>query len=197
MPFLAPAVNDEKTALLAFLDQQRNGIRAAAVGLTDEQASAAPSASELSIAGLVKHMVRGEWKWMVEIVSGSGESPSWEGEDWADGYRLVEGETLAGVLADYDQVAARTAEIVAGIDDLGATFPAPEFPWFSTEGMFWSPRWVLLHLIEETARHAGHADIIRETIDGKTAFELIDALDESRSPSAPLPVRSGGGGLVA
>jgi hypothetical protein len=77
---------------------------------------------------------------------------------------MLPGETLAGVLADYERVAARTDELVATVD-LDAAHPLPEAPWFEP-GARWSARRVLLHVIAETAQHAGHADIIRETIDG-------------------------------
>jgi uncharacterized damage-inducible protein DinB len=181
MPFLAPAINDEREALLAFLNQQRDAVRAAAYGLTDQQATATPSASALSVGGIVKHLAIGEWGWIVERVAQSDETPPFErNDDWGATHQLLDGETLEWALDLYDKVARRTEEIVRSLEDLGATFKAPEFPWFSTEGMYWSPRWVLLHLIEETARHAGHADIVRETLDGKNAFELIDALDASR-----------------
>ncbi|HZN13604.1 MAG TPA: DinB family protein [Acidimicrobiales bacterium] len=185
MPFLAPAINDEKGALLSFLNQQRDAVRASVGGLTDEQASTSPSVSQLSLAGLLKHVIRCEWGWMVETVARSDEAPPFALDgNYEDGFRMTNGETVADLLRQYDVVAARTEEIVAGIEDLGTTFPAPKFEWFPTEGLEWSPRWVLLHLIEEVGRHAGHADIIRETLDGTQAFALIDALDASRVGAA-------------
>lgn len=78
-------------------------------------------------------------------------------------------ETLTDVLVRYDEVARETEAVIAGIDDLGQDVPVPKgVPWFPADLDAWSVRWVLLHLIEETARHAGHADIIRESIDGVT-----------------------------
>jgi hypothetical protein len=91
---------------------------------------------------------------------------------------MGEDETLADVLARYDEVAARTEEVIAGITDLGQRVPVPKkVPWFPKDVDAWSVRWVLLHLIEETARHAGHADIVREHIDGATAFPLMAAAE--------------------
>ena len=84
---------------------------------------------------------------------------------WRDEFRLLPGETLAGVLADYDAVARRTDELVATLPDLDLSHPLPKAPWFPP-GARWSARRVLLHIIAETAQHAGHADIIRETLDG-------------------------------
>jgi hypothetical protein len=76
------------------------------------------------------------------------------------------GETLEGLLEEYAAVAARTDGIVATLPDLGVSHPLPRAPWFE-EGARWSARRTLLHIIAETAQHAGHADIIRETLDGQ------------------------------
>ncbi len=89
-------------------------------------------------------------------------------DDWArraDEFRLLPGETLAGVLADYAETADRTDELVAALPDLDAAHPLPKAPWFEAEAQ-WSARRVLLHIVAETAQHAGHADIIRESLDG-------------------------------
>ena len=86
-------------------------------------------------------------------------------EAHAAGFRMEEEETLAGLLARYEQVSRRTDEVVATLPSLDASHPLPEAPWFEP-GAHWSARQVLLHIIAETAQHAGHADIIRETIDG-------------------------------
>lgn len=83
----------------------------------------------------------------------------------ADEFRLLSGETLASVLAEYAAVAHRTDELIAALPDMDATQPLPEAPWFES-GVRWSARQVLLHVIAETAQHAGHADIIRESLDG-------------------------------
>ena len=72
---------------------------------------------------------------------------------------------LSGLLEHYDEVARRTDAVVASVPDLDAEHPLPEAPWFE-KGANWSARRVLLHIIAETAQHAGHADILRETLDG-------------------------------
>ena len=86
-------------------------------------------------------------------------------DDWLAGFRMLDGETLAGLLEDYEQTARRTDELVAALPDLDISHPLPKEPWFEP-GATWSARRVLLHLIGETAQHAGHADIIRESLDG-------------------------------
>ena len=85
---------------------------------------------------------------------------------WADGHRLLPGETLADVLAGYEAVAARTDELVRTLPDLDVSFPLPEAPWFPP-GAQRSVRRVFLHIAAETAQHAGHADILRESLDGQ------------------------------
>jgi hypothetical protein len=83
----------------------------------------------------------------------------------ADEFRLLPDETLAGVLDDYAEVARRTDELVASLPDLNASHALPKAPWFPP-GERWSARRVLMHIMAETAQHAGHADIIRESLDG-------------------------------
>jgi uncharacterized damage-inducible protein DinB len=171
MPGMVSPVADEREGLSAFLAQQRLVLRTTAYGLTDAQAAATPSASALSVGGLVKHVTQVERFW-IGIVR--GEDRERRGEQYADGFRLVDGETLALVLADYAEAAAETERTIAAIDDLGRAVPVPPgVPWFPADVDAWSVRWVLLHLIEETARHAGHADVVRETVDGATAFALM------------------------
>jgi hypothetical protein len=88
--------------------------------------------------------------------------------DWAEGHRLLPGETLEGALAEYEAVAARTDELVRTLD-LDASFPLPEAPSFPP-GAQRSVRRALMHVAAETAQHAGHAghaDILRETLDGQ------------------------------
>ena len=81
---------------------------------------------------------------------------------------MVADETLASLLAAYDEVAAATDELVATVD-LDARHPLPEAPWFEA-GASWSARRAFVHIVAETAQHAGHADIIRETIDGQKSM---------------------------
>ncbi|MGW1892072.1 DinB family protein [Streptomyces sp. NPDC002004] len=168
----AEAHGDERGALLAFVEAQRGGLRRSVLGLTDAQAAQKPSASELSLGGLVKHVAEVELNWLRMAQQRPNEKARTE-ETWNDSFRIVEGETLAGVLAFWDQVVKETEEFIRSVPSLDDTFPLPPAPWFPKDGAV-SMRWLMLHLVEETARHAGHADIIRESLDGRTAFELVD-----------------------
>jgi uncharacterized damage-inducible protein DinB len=179
VPGQAPPATDECELLLAYIAQQRDGIRNAAYGLTDEQARLAPSASSLSIGGLIKHVTDMEEGWVDMILQRDrGGSRDDQESDYESNFRLGPDETLADVLARYDEMAKETEAVVAGIADLGQAVPVPKgVPWFPDDVDAWSVRWVLLHLIEEIARHAGHADIVRESIDGATMYELMAAAE--------------------
>jgi uncharacterized damage-inducible protein DinB len=168
MPYFARPVTDERDALLTFLRVPRAALRAAVFGLTDEQARSRPAASALCLGGLVKHAARTERRWVVAGIAGQPLPGLWPIEDWRADFQLTEQETLDGVLAYYAETAALTAQIVSGISDLGQ--PSALNPEQSA-------RWVLFHLIQETARHAGHADIIRETLDGRRAGQLLEAYE--------------------
>ncbi len=171
---MVPPVADEREALLAYLGHQRYVVRLAAYGLTDEQVRDKPSASTLCIAGLIKHLANMERSWIDTVMQRSQRSEA----DYESNFRLEPEETLADVLRLYEEAAEETEAVIGGISDLGQAVPVPKgVPWFPKDVEAWSVRWVLLHLIEETARHAGHADILRESLDGATAFPLMAAAE--------------------
>jgi uncharacterized damage-inducible protein DinB len=174
MPGQAPPLPDERQLLLAYINQQRDGIRFAAYGLTDEQARLTPTAGTLSIGGLVKHVAEMEQGWIDMVLERERAQTQDEAQaGYEDGFRLGPDETLAGALAHLDEVAEETEVVVMSVE-LDRPVPVPQgVPWFPDDVEAWSVRWVLLHLIEEIARHAGHADMVREAIDGATMFELM------------------------
>lgn len=179
MPGQAPPLTDERDLLLAYIAQQRDGLRNAAFGLTDEQARLTPTAGALSIGGLIKHVAATERHWIdLALDQQRARSRAEQESAYHDGFRMREDETLAGVLATYDEVARETGARIAEVEDLSRPVPVPKgVPWFPADVDAWSVRWVLLHVIEETARHAGHADIVRESIDGATMFELMAGVE--------------------
>ncbi|GAA4564049.1 DinB family protein [Micromonospora coerulea] len=156
-------VTGERADLLATLRRHRGFLRQTVDGLTDEQAARRSTVSELCLGGLIKHVASTEERWLRFAVGGADAMRS-EPVDWEGQFRMREGETLAGLLAEFDRVAGATDELV-GTLDLDAAHPLPSAPWFEP-GASWSVRRVLLHLIAEIAQHAGHADILRESIDG-------------------------------
>jgi uncharacterized damage-inducible protein DinB len=158
------AATGERADLLQTLANHRGFLRQTVRGLTDEQAGLRPTVSQLCLGGLIKHVAAIERSWAAFILGGAQGMFS-VALDWEGQHRMLEGETLAGYLADYEETARRTDEIVATLPDLDASHPLPDQPWFE-KGASWSARRVLLHVIAETSQHAGHADIIREAIDG-------------------------------
>ena len=170
----------ERADLLEALRKHRALFRLTVQSLDDEQARARPTTSELTLGGLIKHVATTEKHWASFIVNGPQPTPDvdWANVDWSnppaevkaflDGFRMLEGETLQHLLAEYDDVAAATDELVATVD-LDVRQPLPEAPWFEP-GARWSARRVFVHIVAETAQHAGHADIIRESIDGQKSM---------------------------
>lgn len=173
MPGLVRPTTDERDNLLGYLAQERYVLTLTAHGLTDEQIGMAPTASPLSVGGIIKHVTAVERGW-TGLVTGT---PRQE-RDYEGGFRVDPDQTLSSLLEDYAAAARATDDVVGGVADLDQPVPVPPgVPWFPDDVAAWSVRWVVLHLITETARHAGHADLVRESIDGATAFPLLAAAE--------------------
>jgi uncharacterized damage-inducible protein DinB len=164
----ATTLTRERRDLIETLDRHRDFLRHTVRGLTDEQATGRPTASALSLAGVLKHVAHTESTWQDFIEHGAAAfgRENWSPEAWARQWQLEAGESLATVLARYEDVARRTDELVTTLPDLDLDHPLPEAPWFEP-GARWSARRTLLHILAETSQHAGHADILRESIDGQ------------------------------
>ncbi|MEV2195298.1 DinB family protein [Streptomyces phaeochromogenes] len=176
----------ERADLIAALATARAALTNTVRGLSDEQAGERPTASALCLGGLIKHVASIEEGWLRFVVDGPSalrhDLP--DGVTWADiaagtarefpqwmidhqnDFLMLPGETLAGVVERYEQVAAHSEKIIVSVPDLSLTHPLPEAPWHEP-GAVRSVRRVLTHVIAETAQHAGHADILRETLDGQ------------------------------
>lgn len=176
----------EIDVLLAVLAERREFVLLTANGLTDDQARATPTVSSLSIGGLIKHLAATEAGWAGFMRDGAAAlagDADWSQVDWEDPgsapdelvasrereFTLLPEETLEGVSAEYRRVAAATEEVVHSLPSLDLAHELPPAPWFEP-GAAWSARRVLGHLIGETAQHAGHADILRESIDGQKSM---------------------------
>lgn len=162
-----PFEADERTQLVGWLDLQRQLIPWKCEGLSEEDAHRAvlPSSPLMTMAGLVSHMRWVEHTWFEVILLGgpADSNPSFD-EDVEDAEMRVEGVPLAQLLEEYEREWRRSNEILAGLtlDEVGRH---PDLPVAGA-----SVRWVMLHMIEETARHVGHADAIRELLDGQTGY---------------------------
>jgi hypothetical protein len=181
MPALAPPVADERSALREYLSFHQSAFFAVAHGLTDEQARSQPSVSELSIGGLIKHATGMQHSWMTRVAA-APELPPRDtrpfdeiAKEFGDQHVMRPDETLAGLLSAFEAQNATSLHLVDTVD-LDTEVPVPhDIPWFPKNLDSWSVRWVILQVINELARHSGHADIIRESIDGATMYELIAA----------------------
>ncbi len=183
MPGMPPPAKDERQTVLEFLRFNQNAFFAVAYGLTDEQARSKPSVSALSIGGLVKHVSGVQRGWM-ERVKAAPEFPPRDERpfeeqvvDYEDEYVMRDDETLDQLL---DRLRAQNDDTLRIFEraDWDTKVPVPhDVPWFPPDIDFWNVRWVALHLIEEFTRHAGHGDIIRESIDGATMYELMAGVE--------------------
>ncbi|MFI1995041.1 DinB family protein [Actinoplanes sp. NPDC020271] len=174
MPGQVGPIGNEQDGLLAYLTQMRYVIKLTAHGLTPEQLRAAPSASPLSVGGLIKHCASTEENWIGQV-RGAEQKPDFA--TYQKNFALADGETVEELFARYDRAAAETEQTVA---EFGLDHRIPvdhSVPWNRPDLDHFTVRWILLHLIQETARHAGHADIIRESVDGATAYPLMAAAE--------------------
>ncbi|WP_431920236.1 DinB family protein [Nonomuraea jabiensis] len=162
-----PAVADERTQLTGWLDMQRALVRWKCEGLSEEDAHrpVLPTSPLMTVAGLVSHMRWTEHCWFEVLFLGrdSATNPQFD-EATEDADMRVEGVPLARLLDEYEQQCAVSNEIVAAhsFDDVG------EFPGFSSGAA--TLRWILIHMVEETARHVGHLDTVRELLDGAKGY---------------------------
>ena len=160
----------ERADILEALAAQRHFLRFTVRGLSEEQARQRTTASELTLGGLVKHVAHTEATWVDFILEGPGGMAGPDDPEqvakWAEEFRMGPHETLDGVLSHYEEVARRTDDLVRTLPDLDVSQPLPEAPWFP-RGVRRSARRVFLHIVAETAQHAGHADILRESLDGQ------------------------------
>lgn len=160
-PDLQP--EDERTALLQRLDQYRAIAAAALVDVPWQQASARLLlATDMTIAGIVKHLAWAEDRWIQGRLLGLEMPAPWNrsGADDPDhSIRLTAGDTVDGVLALYSSACERSREAVARFDSLSHAAAVPSFGIGPV-----NLRWILVHMIDETARHAGHLDLLRDAL---------------------------------
>ncbi|WP_305095023.1 DinB family protein [Prescottella sp. R16] len=154
----------ERADLLGLLADQRHNLLITVRGIDDEQARARTTVSELTLGGLIKHVTRTERNWL-ESIREPDENAEFDMADAAASHAMTGDETIAGLIDDYRKVAAETERTIAALDDLDTLIPLPTAPW-APERQWWTARRVLLHVLRETAQHSGHADIIRESLDG-------------------------------
>ena len=179
MPANVRPVSDERDSLISYLDQQRDAFAAAAFGLSEAQIRLTPTAGTLSIGGLIKHVTTCERGWTERMAAAPAEPApdprpfAERAAEYGQDFVVTDADTLESLLAALSAQGDRTRGVLRSAD-LDAAVPVPrDAPWFPRDVEAWSVRWVAMHLVEELARHAGHADIVRESIDGATMYELV------------------------
>ncbi|GAA1602087.1 DinB family protein [Catellatospora bangladeshensis] len=158
---------DERTALMGWYDMQRAIVRYKCEGLSDADAHRAvlPSSPLMTVAGLVSHLRWTEHCWFEVLFLGkAADSPPFDQTEEDLDFKVAAGRPLSELLDEYEQACARSNEIIAAhsLDDTGRH---PDFR--SAQANL---RWMIIHMIEETARHLGHLDTIREILDGETGY---------------------------
>lgn len=187
MPFLTPDTTDERDALGTFGAQQLRQIATTLQGLDQSQLAATPSASGMSLGALARHAILIGQGILADIAAAPapGEpvqrTPEQaEAEGGLQPAALRADDTADGLIAELESVADETQAVLREADP-ETEMPVPDAPWFSGAEQ-WNVRWRALHLVEEMARHAGHADILRESLDGQIAYAL-----NARAEGQPWP----------
>lgn len=187
MTFLTPNANGEAAVIGSFVRNQFAQVRSTTHGLTDEQWHRRSTVSDFTLATLIDHVGEVADQYGVGIEASVG-GPAGYAETLPSGEaNSVDGHTGERLLADFDRrIQAFTGlldRVEAGAIPLDGPVPVPAAPWFPEDLTHWEVRWVLLHIATEVARHAGHADLIRESIDGKGAYELNALADGEPWPA--------------
>lgn len=168
---LSVDVTGEKRDLLILLQDQRNMLKITARNLSDDEARKQSTVSTLTIGALIKHLAHGEDN-AARVITERDENAEFDMSQAMTEYEMTDDETLAGWLAEYDRGAAEFDRVIADAESLDELIPQPTAPW-QPEREWLSIRAMIIHLIRETAHHCGHADIIREALDGQTTMGAI------------------------
>ena len=183
MPAMPVPVAGERRSLLEFLVHQQTAYRALVLGLTDEQARSRPTCSAMSLGGLVKHQTVSQYAWTQRVVAGSEMYPDDPGSlvgmlaDLGAQHEMRADDTLAALVEAFTAQSSETYRVFAEADLAAPIYVPAHIDGLYSGGREWTVRWALLHVIEELARHAGQADIIRESIDGATMYVLLAKLE--------------------
>ncbi|GAA1488822.1 DUF664 domain-containing protein [Brachybacterium sacelli] len=189
MPFLTAQTTDELDSLATFAGQQLDQIATTLHGLSPEQIRQVPTASAMSLGALARHAILITEGAVAHIAAApeEGSEPErtpaqYEAEGTISPEAVREEDTAESLIAELHQAGERLGAVLRAADP-ETEGPYPDQPWFEGRQL-WSVRWYALHQIEENARHAGHADILRESIDGKGAYELNALADGQEWPPA-------------
>jgi uncharacterized damage-inducible protein DinB len=163
-----PLDGDEPTLLIAFLEYYRAALVDRVFGLADEELQIALPPSTLTLSRLIGHMAMVEDNWFPVRFSGAEPDTRWVELDWESDLdaemTLAQTWSFDQLRSVFDEAVARSRQVVADAESLDQLSARTD-----QDGQRWNLRWILIHMIEEYARHCGHADLIRESIDGDLA----------------------------
>ncbi|MFE7801713.1 DUF664 domain-containing protein [Nocardia sp. NPDC057440] len=166
------AAEQEREDLIAALAAQRELFRITLRGIDDDQARQCTTASELTLGGLLHHLVSCERHWAT-VIEERDETAELDVSKFDGEYAMGPEETVAGLLAEWDAVAAGTANLIRAEASLDTSIPTPTTPW-TPDRVWWTVRFTVLHILREITHHSGHADIIREALDGaNTTYQRV------------------------
>lgn len=168
---LSVDVKGEKADLLLLLADQRGLFKVTMKGISKEQARQRTTVSSLTLGGLLKHIATGERATADELIE-RDENAKIDLSALDEAYELGEEETPQQWLAEYDRAAAFFDQTIADVHSLDELIPQATAPW-APDRQWWSVRRIVLHRLRETAHHCGHADIIREALDGQSTMAVI------------------------
>ncbi|WLP92844.1 DinB family protein [Gordonia sp. NB41Y] len=166
-------VTGEKADLLTLLTDQRAMFLITVRGLDDEQARRRSTVSELTLGGLVKHVGQVQADNATIIVE-RDENAVFDPSRMGGAYELLDGETLADWVTAFEKSSEEFDKVILEVGSLDELIPQATAPW-QPEREWWSVRKMALHLLREIAHHSGHADIIREALDGQTTMSALRA----------------------
>ncbi|WP_411079829.1 DinB family protein [Streptomyces sp. cmx-18-6] len=165
----------ERQDLLELLSDQRTNFLYTLDGLTDEQARTRTTASELTLGGLVKHLGDVQRSWLA-VIDGSAPAEVSGSELDPDANRMTEEESLDALRAAFAEAAETLDRAIRREPDLDREVTLPRYPWSPPEPITWTVRHILLHALREICHHSGHADILRESLDGaSTTLRMMEA----------------------
>ncbi|MEV6432786.1 DUF664 domain-containing protein [Nocardia sp. NPDC051463] len=158
------AAEQEREDLIAALAGQRELFRITLRGIDEDQARQRTTASELTLGGLLHHLVSCERHWAT-VIEERDETAELDVSKFDGEYAMGPEETVAGLLAEWDALATGTANLIRAEASLDTSIPTPTTPW-TPDRVWWTVRFTVLHILREITHHSGHADIIREVLDG-------------------------------
>ncbi|SEE95217.1 Protein of unknown function [Arthrobacter alpinus] len=163
----------ELVDIVAMLADQRNTFLIPMRGISEEQSRTRSTTSQLTLGSLVKHVASVEASW-IKTLQEADEDAVFNMDEGLESHTVHPEETFEKLLQNYQAGANTTAEAIASIEDLDLLIPLPSAPWQSGRE-YWTVRRILLHILRETAQHSGHADIIREQLDGASTTLTMGA----------------------